>query len=155
MFTNTKKWKSALDGTNRKWLVNVILIALPIFLFFVSFMIGRYPLSPVEVIMAILAKFFPFIHVSAAASTVVWDIRLPRIMAALLVGAALSVAGASFQGTFKNPLVSPDILGCFCRSRVWSGHSNTTNWNTHLYPDLGIHLGNGGSDPHLRYCPFH
>ena len=111
MFKNTKKWKSALDGTNRKWLVNVILIALPIFLFFVSFMIGRYPLSPVEVIMAILAKFFPFIHVSAAASTVVWDIRLPRIMAALLVGAALSVAGASFQGTFKNPLVSPDILG--------------------------------------------
>jgi iron complex transport system permease protein len=109
--SNIEKWKSTINGSNRKWLVNVILITLPILLFFISFMIGRYPLSPVEVIMAILAKFIPFIHVSPTASTVVWDIRLPRIMAALLVGAALSVAGASFQGTFKNPLVSPDILG--------------------------------------------
>ncbi len=95
----------------RKWSANSILIILPIILFFVSFMIGRYPLSPVEVIMGILAKFVPFIHVSPTVTTVVWDIRLPRIMAAVLVGAALSVAGASFQGTFKNPLVSPDILG--------------------------------------------
>lgn len=103
-----EKWKSEI---NRKWLVNLILISLPIILFFLSFIIGRYPLSPMEVVMAIFAKFFPFIQVSPTATTIVWDIRLPRIMAALLVGAALSVAGASFQGTFKNPLVSPDILG--------------------------------------------
>ncbi|MDR3393748.1 MAG: iron ABC transporter permease, partial [Parasulfuritortus sp.] len=42
---------------------------------------------------------------------VVLDIRLPRILAALLVGAALSVSGASYQGLFRNPMVSPDILG--------------------------------------------
>lgn len=41
---------------------------------------------------------------------VLWNIRLPRITAALLVGAALSAAGATYQGMFKNPLVSPDIL---------------------------------------------
>lgn len=41
---------------------------------------------------------------------VLWDIRLPRIFAAILVGAALSAAGATYQGMFKNPLVSPDIL---------------------------------------------
>ncbi len=64
-----------------------------------------------EVLSAIFGKFLPFIQVSPTATTIVWDIRLPRIMAALMVGAALSVAGASFQGTFKNPLVSPDILG--------------------------------------------
>lgn len=43
--------------------------------------------------------------------TVVWQIRAPRIAAAVAVGAALSVAGAAFQGLFRNPLVSPDILG--------------------------------------------
>jgi iron complex transport system permease protein len=42
---------------------------------------------------------------------VVWQIRGPRVLAALLVGAALSVAGTAFQGLFRNPLVSPDILG--------------------------------------------
>jgi iron complex transport system permease protein len=64
-----------------------------------------------EVIMTLFAKIFPSLQVSATATTIVWDIRLPRIIAAILVGAALSVAGAAFQGTFKNPLVSPDILG--------------------------------------------
>ncbi len=108
---NRENWKSKLNGNNRKWLVNVILITLPVILFFVSFMIGRYPLSPIEVLTAIFAKFLPFIQASPTATTIVWEIRLPRIMAALLVGAALSVAGAAFQGTFKNPLVSPDILG--------------------------------------------
>jgi len=43
--------------------------------------------------------------------TVVWNLRLPRIIAAVLIGCSLSVAGASFQGLFRNPLVSPDILG--------------------------------------------
>lgn len=99
------------DSEGKKWVLNFILIALPIILFFVSFMIGRYPLSPLEVVTTIIAKFIPSIHVSATAATIVWDIRLPRIMAAVLVGAALAVAGAAFQGTFKNPLVSPDILG--------------------------------------------
>ncbi len=42
---------------------------------------------------------------------VVMTIRLPRIFAAILVGAALSLAGGAFQGLFRNPLVSPDILG--------------------------------------------
>ena len=43
--------------------------------------------------------------------TVIFGIRLPRILAALLVGAGVSIAGASFQGLFKNPLVSPELLG--------------------------------------------
>ncbi len=112
MSTNNSSLQRLFSDKNRnKWLLNIILISLPIFLFFVSFLIGRYPLSPLEVVTTILAKFIPSIHVSATYSTIVWDIRLPRIMAAVLIGAALSVAGAAFQGTFKNPLVSPDILG--------------------------------------------
>ena len=44
-------------------------------------------------------------------ATALTNIRLPRILVVMLVGAALAVAGASYQGMFKNPLVSPDILG--------------------------------------------
>lgn len=48
---------------------------------------------------------------STTAYSVVMDVRLPRILAWVLVGAALSISGASFQGVFQNPLVSPHILG--------------------------------------------
>ena len=88
------------------------LIILPILLFFGSFMIGRYPVAPADVLVAIVSVFGPIkTNLSPAIYTVVWDIRLPRIIAAMIVGAALSISGASFQGTFQNPLVSPDILG--------------------------------------------
>ena len=47
----------------------------------------------------------------AAVENVILQVRGPRVLAALLVGAALAVAGTAFQGLFRNPLVSPDILG--------------------------------------------
>lgn len=98
--------------TVQKISVSTLLIALPVFLFFISFLIGRYPLSPVEVLIVLLSKFLPIgQHVGPAISSIVWEIRFPRIIAAMIVGAALSISGASFQGTFQNPLVSPDILG--------------------------------------------
>ncbi len=50
-------------------------------------------------------------HWSPTLHSVVMDVRLPRILAAVLVGAALSISGAAFQGVFQNPLVSPHILG--------------------------------------------
>ncbi len=94
-----------------KWVIYLLLIALPIFLFFLSFMLGRYPVAPIDVIKTILSPIFPQLAVSPELNSIVFTIRLPRIIAALLVGAALSIAGASFQGIFKNPLVSPDLLG--------------------------------------------
>jgi iron complex transport system permease protein len=47
----------------------------------------------------------------ATPSLVLWSVRLPRVLMAVMVGAALSVSGAVFQGLFRNPLVSPGILG--------------------------------------------
>ena len=44
-------------------------------------------------------------------STVFWQIRFPRTLAAILIGGGLAIAGAAYQGMFRNPLVSPDILG--------------------------------------------
>lgn len=48
---------------------------------------------------------------SPAVDTVLFSVRIPRVTAALLTGAALAAAGAVYQGLFRNPLVSPDILG--------------------------------------------
>lgn len=98
--------------TIRNIFLTTTLIVLPILLFFGSFMIGRYPVSPMDVILTIVSVFVPITtNLDSTIYTVVWDIRLPRIIAAMIVGAALSISGASFQGTFQNPLVSPDILG--------------------------------------------
>ncbi len=94
-----------------KWAIYLLLIILPIFLFFLSFMLGRYQVAPIDVIKTILSPIFPSLSVSPEINSIVFTIRLPRIVAALLVGASLSITGASFQGVFKNPLVSPDLLG--------------------------------------------
>ena len=87
-------------------------LAVMVALFFASFMIGQYPIDPAGVVDIIGSRLFGFpCSESDMAQTIVWKVRLPRICAALLVGAALSVAGAVYQGLFKNPMVSPDILG--------------------------------------------
>lgn len=96
---------------NKELVATPILIFLPIILFFASFLLGRYPIDPVEVVMTILSPIFPQLEISGTVTSIVFDIRLPRIIAAFIVGACLAIAGAAFQGTFKNPLVSPDLLG--------------------------------------------
>lgn len=50
---------------------------------------------------------------SGMAGIVLLEVRLPRILAALLIGGGLSVSGAAFQGLFRNPMASPDILGAY------------------------------------------
>ena len=88
---------------------------LPIALLIISLFVGRYqtPLSAVadESVKVFSSLFFGTPASVSTQHTVLFNVRLPRILAALLVGAALSIAGASFQGIFRNPLVSPYILG--------------------------------------------
>lgn len=72
---------------------------------FGALLIGPFGLTPMQTVDALLGRG------DAQAGIVVWNIRLPRIGAALLLGAALAAAGASYQALFRNPLVSPDILG--------------------------------------------
>lgn len=89
-----------------------MLLSLPVLAFLLSFPVGRYPIAPGDLITILLAKILPIGHTwPSTLDTVVFQVRLPRIVAAMLVGAALSTAGAAYQGMFKNPLVSPDILG--------------------------------------------
>ena len=76
----------------------------------VGSMVGPYPIPAGDVIGALLARLRGDTY-SPHIDTILFQIRLPRVLAAALVGAALAAAGASYQTLFRNPLVSPDILG--------------------------------------------
>ena len=77
-----------------------------------AFTVGRYPVSLGELFNVLMAKVTGQApETSAAVQSVILQVRGPRVLAAALVGAALAVAGTAFQGLFRNPLVSPDILG--------------------------------------------
>ena len=74
--------------------------------------LGKYAISPDDVVRVIVGRVTGHdFGVPQAIITVVWNIRLPRVAAGLLVGAALAAAGAAYQAMFRDPLVSPDILG--------------------------------------------
>lgn len=104
-------------GTRRwfQWLTWYSLLLSGLFAaILLAFSIGKYPTSPLEIIRFFLHwlglnvmdnEQFDTLH------NVLIDIRLPRILVAMLVGATLSVSGAAFQAVFRNPLVSPGLLG--------------------------------------------
>ena len=74
--------------------------------------VGRYPVSLGDLLSVLTAKLTgQRADVAPAIESVIFQVRGPRVIAAMLVGAALAVAGTAFQGLFRNPLVSPDILG--------------------------------------------
>lgn len=78
----------------------------------VSLLLGRYPISPGEAVQMLASLVFPVDQTwTTQQQTMFFNVRLPRILLALMVGCCLAAAGAAFQGTFQNPLVSPDILG--------------------------------------------
>jgi iron complex transport system permease protein len=78
----------------------------------VAFTVGRYPVTLAELVDVLIARLGGRPSAAPpAVENVVLLVRGPRVAAAVLVGAALAVAGTAFQGLFRNPLVSPDILG--------------------------------------------
>jgi iron complex transport system permease protein len=77
-----------------------------------AFAVGQFPISITDIVSLIWSKLSGTISNAAPnADIVLFEIRGPRIAAAFMVGAALAAAGATFQNLFRNPLVSPDILG--------------------------------------------
>jgi iron complex transport system permease protein len=89
---------------------------------------GRYPLSASDVVVVVWRRLAGGVE-TGMADAVVWQIRMPRVGVAMLVGAALAAAGTAYQHLFRNPLVAPDTLG------VSSGAA--------LGAVLGIFLGAG------------
>lgn len=93
-------------------LLLLILIVLPLISFFISLALGRYEVPFCKVIGITASRFLPLKHYwPQIDENIVINLRFPRILLAMLIGAGLSVSGATFQGIFKNPLVSPHILG--------------------------------------------
>lgn len=93
--------------------LGLLCLLLPLALY-LALLMGRYPLAPGQLLDLLLVQVgvgtmapeqFDLIH------ALVWEIRLPRVLAAALIGAALAVSGAAYQAVFINPLVSPGILG--------------------------------------------
>jgi iron complex transport system permease protein len=91
----------------------VLLFLLPFLLTLASLSIGRFHIPPKDLGRTIIRAISPSAgsEVSTAYQDILFRIRLPRLLLALMAGAALSVSGASLQALFKNPLVNEYILG--------------------------------------------
>lgn len=116
----------------RRWLpvlsvLAVVLLASTM----VSFAVGVTTYAPELVIRVLLA------HLTGHPATVprvddvtIWLVRMPRIVAAVLIGAALAAAGNAYQALFRNPMVSPDLLGASGGAGVGASLGILLSWNT-------------------------
>lgn len=90
------------------------LFAILVITLFVSFLCGRFSgVSPDNTLKIILHRIFPGIPNTwtATEEAVVMQLRLPRIIAAMMIGTALALSGSAYQALFANPIASPDTLG--------------------------------------------
>lgn len=79
-----------------------------LFLALIALCLGQYTIALQDVIKVLTLQEVDL----ANAETVIFNIRIPRILVSLIVGSGLATAGASFQALFSNPLATPDTLGC-------------------------------------------
>jgi iron complex transport system permease protein len=79
----------------------------------VGIAVGPAALSPAQVFGALASRlpWHPFAATPALNSAIVWELRLPRVVLGVLVGAMLAGGGAAYQGVFRNPLADPYLLG--------------------------------------------
>lgn len=87
------------------------LILLPLLVCLLAIGLGRISISPADVLRTFWGKITGIQTVSDLVERTVWNIRLPRVLLAMLAGAGFSVAGCTFQSLFANPLATPDTLG--------------------------------------------
>ncbi|MFB9949878.1 FecCD family ABC transporter permease [Rhizobium puerariae] len=104
--------KRSAENDGGVWKLAAFGIAGLVVLAMLSMATGKYVVAPADILRVVLAGITggeP--GVDPIQTTVIWNVRIPRVFAGLLIGAALAAAGATYQGLFRNPLVSPDILG--------------------------------------------
>lgn len=114
--------------------VGMILIVI---LCFLSLLIGRYSLSIKET-LTVLLNGYPSGE-KTVQSMIIWDVRMPRLLLAVITGAGLAAAGSAYQGIFHNYLVSPDLLGV----------SNGAGLERHLECILLLEVQSGQASWHL------
>lgn len=108
--TSSIRASAAALTRNRATVITAVLTGIVAVLAVLAAMVGPYPIAPSDLIAAVFRRLTGAQSIGQI-DTVLFEVRLPRILAALLTGAALSAAGAAYQTLFRNPLVSPDILG--------------------------------------------
>ena len=104
--------KQLLAASNSRFALTFIALAIVLFVSaLVTLSIGHYSYNPLDVLRVIGDAIQGKEQADPSMGLVLVNIRLPRLIAALIVGSALSMSGAVYQGVFRNPLVSPNILG--------------------------------------------
>jgi len=104
-----------INGRNvhrRKSLINMGFFVILLILIMICLCVGKYSISPDDCLKILFGRVFNIEgNWSGMDENMLLGVRLPRVMAAVIVGAALALSGAVYQGIFRNPLVSPDFLG--------------------------------------------
>jgi len=101
----------------RYWIVLLILSLILIFSIAFFSAIGTANIGGIDSFrivgskIPIIRNYIDISHISKSHQTIIWSIRLPRVLLGVLVGASLSMAGAAFQGMFKNPMADPFVIG--------------------------------------------
>ncbi len=99
-------------GSRMPLVATVLLAVLPLICIVVSLALGAYDIAPLDVCRIVWCKLTGQEFAgNAMAANLVWQVRMPRVLSAAAVGAGLGMAGAVFQGVFRNPLASPYTLG--------------------------------------------
>ncbi len=108
-----KRRDRLLSGPGAMAVLAIVLVACTL----LSFLFGRYPVPFSELCGILWNKFLSIFGAGTdkfwtdAMEAAVWNVRLPRVLMSVLVGACLSAAGAAYQGVFQNPMAAPDVLG--------------------------------------------
>jgi len=105
--------QTILDKINRHfYLFELVLFLLLILVFLISLSLGKYSASLEKVFSILISPVFPIdVNWTKLDENIILQVRLPRAVAAVFIGAGLACAGAVFQGIFRNPLASPYTLG--------------------------------------------
>lgn len=120
--------------------LTALLVLLAIFAL-IALCVGRFQVDPLQAVRIIVSPFInePVTWTSNEYS-VIMNVRVPRVISAMLVGAALAISGASYQAVFRNPLVSPDILGVSAGACVGAAAAillNFTSWYIQIFAFVG------------------
>ncbi|MBP2191882.1 iron complex transport system permease protein [Nocardia goodfellowii] len=111
-------------GRSRTMLVFVLAIAALIVLALLSAAVGQVPTTPAEVAGSVAHRLgldWGSMPAHPAGEVTLWEVRFPRVILAMLVGAALATAGALLQGVFANPLAEPGVIGVSAGAAVGAG----------------------------------
>lgn len=103
--------KLSCDNSKRDFIYTSAAVAAIFVLSALAVTVGRYHVTLAQLAALMLPAYFPDVETSSAMSDVVFNIRMPRIMLAIVAGAGLAAAGGAFQALFSNPLATPDTLG--------------------------------------------